>query len=163
MNDTTAPLRLLTEPVRPEWIDYNGHMNAACYAVAFDRATDAFLDHVQLGKDYVKAENRSVFVGELHIYYQREVTEGQPLAFDTQIIGVDPVRIHIFHTMRHAGEGWSIATCELLLLHVDLRLRRAFPMPAPARARLTDLAAAHAALPVPQQSGRSISLKQQGA
>lgn len=163
MNEIAAPLRLLTEPVRPEWIDYNNHMNAACYSVAFDHATDAFLDHIQLGKDYVKAENRSVFVGELHLYYQREVTEGQQLAFETQVLDVDPVRIHLFHTMRHAGEGWGIATCELLLLHVDLRLRRAFPMPARARTLLADLVAAHAVLPLPPQCGRAIGLKQSGA
>lgn len=44
-----APLRLYRDTVRPEWIDYNGHMNLAYYVVAFDLATDAFLDFLGFG------------------------------------------------------------------------------------------------------------------
>ena len=37
---TAAPFASHAEPVRPEWIDYNGHMNVAYYVVAFDNATE---------------------------------------------------------------------------------------------------------------------------
>ena len=36
-----APYREFSSRVRPEWIDYNGHMNVAYYVAAFDEATDA--------------------------------------------------------------------------------------------------------------------------
>lgn len=160
MTETVAPLRIHAEPVRSEWIDYNGHMNAAYFVVAFDHATDAFLAHVGLGQDYVRAENRSVFAGESHVCYLQEVKEGQMLSFETLVLGVDPVRIHIFHTMRHAEEGWVAATNELMLLHVNLELRRAGVMPSPIRALLNGLATDHATLPLPRQAGRAISLQQ---
>ena len=38
-----------TETVRPEWIDYNGHMNVAHYVAVFDHATEAF--HAVIGVD----------------------------------------------------------------------------------------------------------------
>ena len=37
------------EIVRPEWIDYNGHMNVAYYILAFDHATDHLFDFLDLG------------------------------------------------------------------------------------------------------------------
>ena len=43
-----GPLQLHESVVQPEWIDYNGHMNVAFYVLAFDHATDAFLDHIGL-------------------------------------------------------------------------------------------------------------------
>ena len=47
-----APLALYSETVLPEYIDYNGHMNVAFYLLAFDHATDAFFDYMQLGERY---------------------------------------------------------------------------------------------------------------
>jgi acyl-CoA thioesterase FadM len=36
--------------VKPEWIDYNGHMNMGYYLVAFDHiATDSFYDSMSIG------------------------------------------------------------------------------------------------------------------
>ena len=37
-----APFRSSVTLVRPEWIDYNGHMNMAYYGVLFDEAADEF-------------------------------------------------------------------------------------------------------------------------
>ena len=44
-----VPLQIYRDKVRPEWIDYNGHMNVAYYVLAFDYATDAFFDHLGRG------------------------------------------------------------------------------------------------------------------
>ncbi len=40
------------DSVRPEWIDSNGHMNLACYVVAFDLATDRLYDALGIGNAY---------------------------------------------------------------------------------------------------------------
>ena len=47
-----VPLELHREPVRPEWIDYNGHMKLAYYLLAFDHACDAFLDYIGMDEAY---------------------------------------------------------------------------------------------------------------
>ena len=36
-------------PVRPEWTDYNGHLNMAYYHVLFDTALDVVLEPLGLG------------------------------------------------------------------------------------------------------------------
>jgi acyl-CoA thioester hydrolase len=156
---TEALLQLHAESVRPEWIDYNGHMNVAYYVLAFDHATDRLLDHVGLGAAYVAAENCSVFVLEMHVTYEREVTAGDPLTFTTRILEVDAKRVHLQHAMYHESQGWLAATNELVLMHVDLAVRRSAPMPGAARAMLEEIRGRHAELPPPPQVGRIIGLR----
>ena len=153
---TLTPLALHTETVRPEWIDYNGHMNVAYYLLAFDHATDAVLDHLGVGEAYATSANRSLFVVEAHLTYAREVTQGDSLRFTSTILGADAKRLHLFHEMRHADEGFLAATAEFLLLHVDLADRRAVPFPDEIRLRLATAAEAHAVLPRPPQAGRAV-------
>jgi acyl-CoA thioester hydrolase len=154
-----APLALHSEVVRPEWIDYNGHMNVAYYVLAFDHATDALLDYLDLGVAYRRRTNKSVFVLETHVTYDREVHAGDPLRFTTQILGYDAKRLHVFHHMYHATAGFLAATTELIALHVDLAERRSAPMPDAALAKIEALVRAHAALPKPPQAGRVIGIK----
>ena len=63
--ENQKPLELHTSFVLPEWIDYNGHMNVAYYVLAFDHATDAFLDYVGLDQTYKKDANCTTFVVEI--------------------------------------------------------------------------------------------------
>jgi acyl-CoA thioester hydrolase len=160
----TAPLiRLHTETVRPEWIDYNGHMNVAYYVLAFDHATDSLLDHAGLGIAYVRETNRSVFVLEMHVTYEREVRAGDPLAFTTRILDIDAKRVHLIHAMHHAAEGWLAATNELVLMHIDLEARRSCPLPESALEALAEIHRSQRDLPMPPQMGRLIGLKRRSS
>ena len=47
-----APFVGSIKQVEDQWIDYNGHMNVAYYVLAFDNATDAFLDYIGLDHAY---------------------------------------------------------------------------------------------------------------
>lgn len=144
--------------VRPEWIDYNGHMNVAYYVLAFDQATDTFFDFLGVGEAYRKATGFSFFALEQHVTYQGEVKLGDPLRISTQLLGHDAKRIQFFHRMYHAGTGRLAATIEDLGLHVDLTTRKAVAFPADIQARLAAVAAAHAVLPRPAEAGRGIVL-----
>ncbi|MBP2298107.1 thioesterase family protein [Azospirillum picis] len=155
-SDPTTPLDLHRDNVRPEWIDYNGHMNVAYYLLAFDHATDAVLDRFGIGKGYVAAENRSMFVVDVHLTYAREVTEGVPLHFKSRLLGADAKRLHLFHEMRHGDDGWLAATAEFMLLHVDLAVRRACSFPPDVAAALAAQAGAQSAQPWPPQAGRAV-------
>jgi len=154
-----APLALHTETVRPEWIDYNGHMNLAYYMLAFDHATDAFFDHVGLGPAYLARAGASTFTLEAHITYEREMMAGAPMRFTTRLLGHDTKRLHYMHFMYHGAEGWLAATNELVSLHVDMTARRSAPMPDSVRHRLDAIAAGHDRLERPAQAGRVISLE----
>jgi acyl-CoA thioester hydrolase len=151
-----APLRIYTDTVRPEWIDYNGHMNVAYYVLAFDYATDALFDHLGIGLAYKESSGCSTFAADMNIGYRREVHMGDPLSFATWLLGHDDKRLHYYHEMYHGAEGWLAATCELLSLHIDMVRRRTAPFPDAVIERLKVVRAAHAALPVPEGVGREI-------
>ena len=91
MND--APLVLYRDVVRPEWIDFNHHLNVAFYVRAFDLATDAFFEHAGLCSDYIERTGCSLYVLEMHVSYHREMKEGAPMRFETQILDVDEKRL----------------------------------------------------------------------
>ena len=142
-----------------EWIDYNGHLNVGYYAVAFDKATDALLDHLDLGLAYRQRSNHSIFVLESHVAYLREVAENDTVRFATRLLDADGKRLHLFHAMRHEQDGWLAATAELLAVHVSLDERRSAPFPAPQLAAIGELADADAAQPRPEQCGRVIGIR----
>jgi acyl-CoA thioester hydrolase len=144
--------------VQQAWVDYNDHVNVGFYVVAFDLATDAALEVVDLGERYRKATDRSVFVAELHVTYQNELRQGEGFLVDTVLVGCDAKRLHMMHVMRRAADGARAATCELLLMHVDLKERRTVPVPPPQAALLAALVAAQADLPRPPETGRAVSL-----
>ncbi|MCF4164306.1 thioesterase family protein [Zavarzinia compransoris] len=153
-----APLDCGEATVLPEWVDYNGHMNVGYYNLAFDQALDRAFDRFDCGKAYVERTNHSFFVLETHVRYLREVTLGDPLAFNFQLIARDAKRLHYFCEMRHGRDGFLSATSEQMALHVDLGQRRAAPMPPHLDRLFADLATAHAPLPRPDGLGRVMSL-----
>ncbi|HET9949104.1 MAG TPA: thioesterase family protein [Longimicrobiales bacterium] len=155
---TSPLLDVYRDVVRPEWIDHNGHFNMGYYVVVFDKATDAWLDHIGLSVADRERTGVTTFTLESHVCYLRELLEGAPLRFTTRLLGFDEKRIHYFHEMRHATEGWLAATNELISLHVSNRTRRAAPMARDVRARLAEILERHSALPLPSQVGRAIGL-----
>lgn len=48
----SQPSEIHRETVRPEWCDYNGHMNLAYYVLIFDHVTDAFFDGIGIDQNY---------------------------------------------------------------------------------------------------------------
>src|SRR3989454_12794582 len=160
MTDLSAPFDRYRDRVRPEWIDYNGHMNMAYYLVVFDFATDEFLNWVGLDERHRRQHRVTTFCLEAHVTYHREVRSGDPLRFTTLLLGHDAKRIHYIHAMYHSREGYLASTNELMSLHVDLATRRGAPMAPEITARLAAIQAAHDALPRPPQAGRRIGLTQ---
>ena len=143
---------------RPEWIDYNGHMNVAFYVMAFDHATDGLFDALGIGAAYCRRENRSVFAVEQHIAYKRELKQGESLVVSSQLLGFDDKRLHFFQRMAREDGEHLAATMETMGLHVDMAARRAAPFPASALAALARLMAAQAGIARPPESGRGIAL-----
>ncbi len=128
MADPLAPFDRYRATVLPEWIDENGHLNVGYYVVVFDYATDEFLDYIGLTRDYKDAHGVTTFTLEAHVTYQRELREGDPLRFTTQLLGFDAKGIHYTHEMRHADEGFLASTNELISIHVSQEAPRGATM-----------------------------------
>ena len=153
-----APLDRYRDVVRAAWIDDNRHMNMGYYVVVFDLATDEFMRWVGLDAEHRRTRRITTFCLEAHVTYHREVREGDPLRFTTQLLAYDAKRLHYVHAMYHAAEGFLASTNELMSLHVDLATRRGAPMAPEVLARLATIQAVHDALPRPPQVGRVIGL-----
>jgi acyl-CoA thioester hydrolase len=153
-----APFDQYRDVVRSEWIDHNRHMNMGYYLVVFDLATDEFFGWVGLDGEHRRVHIVTTFALEAHVTYHREVREGDPLRFTTQLLAYDAKRLHYMHTMYHATEGYLASTNELMSLHVDLATRRGAPMAPQILDRLALIQAAHARLPRPPQVGRVMGL-----
>ncbi len=150
---------LHTETVQPEWVDYNHHMNVAFYVLAFDRATDAFLDTIGMTQARRDASGSSVFVAEQHVTYEQEVMEGERLEMTAQLLDADAKRLRLFLSMHRATDGARAATTELMILHVNLNDRRVGPFPDEVAAEIEAQCDAHAGLPTPGSAGRGIAMK----
>jgi acyl-CoA thioester hydrolase len=143
--------------VRPEWIDYNGHMNVGYYHVAFDVAADAFFDFLGLDAAFRERHGATTFALEAHLNFLREVKEGDALRFEARLLDFDAKRIHFYMEMFHAGEGFLAASYESLSAHVSAAERRTAPMPPQLLERLAAVKSAHAVLPRPWQIGHVMS------
>ena len=140
--------------VPKEWIDYNGHMMDAYYFLAFTEATEAFLDHVGLGAAYRARTGSGIYTAEGHVCFLSGVAAGTALSYQTQLLGHDAKRLHVFHQMTSAD--CLAATCELMFLHVSDG--HVTPMPPEVVRAVTALAAGQAALPRPGQAGRRVAI-----
>lgn len=157
-----APLSLHTGVIRPEWIDYNGHMNVAFYVLAFDHGTDALLDYLGMDERYRADTGFTTYVLETHVTYDRELREGDAYRLETRLLDFDAKRLHYFQAMYHANAGFLAATTEIMLMHIDSRGPKATPMPAEVLARVEAVMAAHRNLPRPPQAGRVIGIRRAG-
>ena len=157
--DLSAPFDRYRAVVLPEWIDPYGHMNMAVYVTVFDQGTEALCALLGVGPLYTEHELGMLFVLETHLTYVREVRLGAPLRVTSQILDHDAKRLHLFHHMYHCEEGWPVATNEVLMINVDYKTRRIVPWPDETMRRLGLMAAAHRALPRPENAGRVIGIK----
>lgn len=142
--------------VRPEWIDHNGHMNLAYYVLAFDLALDKFFDRFGMNQSYRDATGCSTFAGDIHVYYKRELHEGDAFRVTSTLLGFDEKRIRYMNQMYRTDDGSEVALQEALSLHVDLTRRRVCPMHEPLTSGLAAIQAAQGRIEVPPEVGRTI-------
>ena len=108
----TYPLDIHQATVKPEWIDYNGHLNMAYYVLMFDNATDNFFDLIDLGVNYVNRSQHSAFVLETHVTYQWEVSLDDRLRFTVQLIDADEKRLITHQGDEYGGaRGHGLTSC----------------------------------------------------
>jgi acyl-CoA thioester hydrolase len=126
--------------VRPEWVDYNGHMNEAYYVLIFGDATDALYDHIGFNDAFRRREQVSLYTLEAHIRYLVEAHEGEALRIGTSVLARDAKRLRIHHVMVRQSDGETLAVIELMAMHVDKRVVRSSPMHEEIAARIREIA-----------------------
>jgi carnitine 3-dehydrogenase len=152
-----APLRLIETQVRPEWVDYNGHMTDSRYLQVFGDATDALFRRVGIDDSYRKS-GRAMYTVETHVTHLAEAKALEALYVTTQLLSVDDKRVHFFHRLRRTRDDAIVATGEQIYLHVNTSAGKVSTLEAGVHARLEAIRAAHAQLPTPEQKGRHVGM-----
>jgi acyl-CoA thioester hydrolase len=155
---TASVLETGGRTVPADWIDYNGHMMDAYYSMAFTEATEALLDHVDLGAAYRAQTGCGIYTVESHVCFRASIRAGEQLRYTSQLLGCDPRSLHVFHQILLAS-GAEAATNELMFLHVELATERVTAIPPEHFATVSALAAQHAMLPLPAAAGRGVTMR----
>ena len=152
-----APFISRTMALKPEWIDYNGHLNLAYYHVLFDQGIDGLFDALGLGQAYRARTGFTTYSAETHVCYLRELSPDTEVTVASQIVGFDAKRLHVFQTLHHI-DGWTAATLESLSLSIDQRgpTPKVAPFPAETLAGVAAAFERHARLAIPERAGRAI-------
>jgi len=145
-------------PVQADWVDYNGHLRDAYYLLIFSYATDALMERIGLDADSRGQSGTSLFTLEAHINYLHEVKLGTEVWVQTQIIGFDRKRLHLYHSLHREGFEEALAASEQMLLHVDLAGPKSAPFSALSVERLQGLQDQQQGLPPAPYVGRVIGL-----
>ncbi|RWC14713.1 MAG: thioesterase [Mesorhizobium sp.] len=156
----SMPAPFISRPmdIEKDWIDYNGHLNMAYYNVLFDRCSDDAFEMLGMGPNYAKERRLTIYTAEVHVCYVQELHLEHKVQVSFQLIDHDEKRLRAYQEIRHV-DGWLAATSETLSLHVDMSGPKVAPFPADVLARVEEMRAAHAALPMPERAGRSIGIK----
>jgi acyl-CoA thioester hydrolase len=158
-----APLDVYATEVAGDWIDYNGHMNDAAYALVFSRSVDALMDRIGLDAAARKRTGRSLFTLQMMLHYFREAREGEALAVTCHLLEHDDKRMRVWLEMFDA-KGERLAASEQLLLSVagGEEGARAAPWSFETQAALDTLQKLHASMVHPADAGAGVAMTRKG-
>jgi carnitine 3-dehydrogenase len=141
--------------VRPEWVDYNGHMSDFLYGHVFGEAMDALYRSIGIDEAFRKG-GRMFYTAESHVKHRGEAKAGEPLYATTQVLSVDDKRLHVFHRLYRKRDDALIATGEQMHLYVDTAKPATIAIETALRAKLEAIRQAHASLPPPPEAGQPV-------
>ena len=146
--------------VLPEWIDYNGHVRDAYYALILSYASDALMDRVGMNAAYRAASGNTLYTVELHIHYLREIHHSDRVTVGVTLLGTDHKRLHAGFDIGCEGKPGTAATAELMLLHVHQGAAvAATPFEPQIAAAIGTLASAAGDTPWPGPGSRHMALR----
>lgn len=140
-----------------KWLDYNGHMSMIYYPILFEELVYKVFDDINIGNDYVKHNNKSIFTLETHIRFLKELRLDDRVYAKFHHVAHDGKKLVYAQELYHV-DGWLAATFEVLAIHVDLATRKSVEFPPDTLAALSELESEARKAPPPDFVGRSIRL-----
>src|SRR5262245_8962775 len=105
--------------VKPEWVDYNGHMGDYAYTIVFSEALDAFMETIGLDAVRRRETGSTLRVSELRIAFMREFHEGDAYDVRLRILDRQPQGLRLFGQMIDTESGLDAALTDQLLVYVN--------------------------------------------
>ena len=140
-----AALSRIDMHVRPEWVDYNGHMTDFRYMQVFGEAMEALYRRVGIDEAY-RLSGRMLYTVDTHLANLAEARVNESLYATTEVLSVDDKRLKVKHRLYCGPADKLVATGEQTHLHVNTRVGKASPMDEEVRRRLARLCESAAGL-----------------
>lgn len=116
--------------VYPWHCDHMGHMNVMWYTGKFDEATWGFFALLGITPTYVRERGCGMVAVEQKVQYHRELLAGDLVFARSRLLEVRDKALRFEHELVNAQTDVVAATTELTGVHLDLKLRKAIPLPA---------------------------------
>lgn len=146
-------------PIAPEWIDYNGHVRDAYYALIVSHAVDSLMDQLGIDARYREQTTCTLYTVETHTHYLREIGARDTVEVRVRILGADEKRIHAALELFCDSSTDAAASCEVMLLHIrQSPTPRTAPFPEKIAAAIAELRRTTAAMPASRPGSRRIEL-----
>ena len=155
-----VPFYSKVRKVRKTWIDYNGHMNVAYYTLVFDDAIDEFLEKVLgIGPSFIKEKKQGSYALQTQYRYLKELLLNNSFHVSIFVVDLKKKQMHLMAQMV-APSGQAIyASCETIMVNVDLIKRQSCDYPQFVFKKLSDLHKASEELRNSTIFGHSIGLR----
>lgn len=156
-----GPMPVHRTVVKPEWLDYNGHLNDANYLMICGFALDLFMEHVGIGEGPRERHGISLYTMQAHLSYVSELHADEPIRVETRVLDFDQKRVVLYYEIfreKNPGEG-PVAACESMNLHVVTRPEvKSAPFRPESFAAIAALAEDAKKLPPAKHAGRPIGI-----
>ncbi|MEV3964408.1 thioesterase family protein [Nocardia sp. NPDC050193] len=149
----------LSAAVTGREIDDNGHMNVVHYLDLGSQAADVLMRELGVDENYRRERRLGVFTAEHHLVYYSELREGDPFSVHVQVLERSDKAMHLMTFLVDDKSDKLSNTLEIMLVHVDLALRRASPLPDDLAAALDRRIAASRALSWPAPTCGSLRIR----
>ena len=129
-----------------DYLDSMGHMNVMWYTHLFAHAMGGIFKRIGMNRDYFVSNQAGSFALKQYVDYLIEVRFGEQISIHTRLLGRSSKRVHLMHFMiKDSGDSLA-STSEVLLTHIDMRIRRSSPFSAEIAKNIDQLLAEHNAL-----------------
>ena len=122
--------------IYPWQCDHMGHMNVMWYIGKFDEATWQLLASVGLTATRLRQEGIAMVAAEQHIEYKCELLAGDLVTIQSSISKVREKSLLMLHEMTNQETQQLAARTVLAGVCIDVKTRRARPLPAELRERI---------------------------
>ncbi|WP_327151872.1 thioesterase family protein [Nocardia sp. NBC_01329] len=146
-NEVVALPETILGTVTAETLAGGDHMNILQYLKWGSAGADALVRAVGIDDSYRAERHMGVFTAEHHLAYYSELREGDRFAVGGRILERSTKAVHMMMFLADTARGRLANTLEILLVHVDLRHRRAVELPADIAAALDEHIGCSRALP----------------
>ena len=155
-----APFKSKKHKVKKAWMDYNGHMNVAYYTVVFDQAIDEFLEKaIGVGPSFIKEVKQGSYALQTQYRYLRELLLENTVYVSIFVADFTEKNMHLMCQMLDAQDHKICATCETIMVNVDLKHRKSCKYPQAAYEKISALHSASKELRSSTIIGQPIGLR----